>query len=120
LLRLLAEGELLNPQFLASLHRPGRRVRDIMAAPAISVNEETEVGEIARLLIAHRIKRVPVVRNGRVVGIVSRADLLQTIADTMEPTLEGGGTRSSMAISSGARPGFPAYARAKKSGNGNP
>jgi CBS domain-containing protein len=113
-LRLLAEGEFLNPQFLASLQRPDHKVRDIMASPAISVDEETEVGEIARLLIVHRIKRVPVVCNERVVGIVSRADLLRTIADTLQPTLEGGGTRPSMAVSSGARRGFPALRPTKE------
>jgi CBS domain-containing protein len=45
-----------------------------MASPILSVNEEVEVGEIARLLITHHIKRVFVVRNGQVVGIVSRVD----------------------------------------------
>jgi len=50
-----------------------------MAAPIITVEGETEVGEIARLLTTHRINRVPVVRDGQVVGIVSRADLLRTL-----------------------------------------
>jgi CBS domain-containing protein len=106
-LRLLAEGELLNPEFLASLHSPDRRARDIMASPIVSVNEEAEVSEIARLLITHHIKRVPVVRDGQVVGIVSRVDLLRAIAgNTLKPTLEAGGTRPSMAIA-GARRGSP-------------
>jgi len=106
-LRFLAEGELLNPEFLASLHSPDRRARDIMASPIVSVSEEAEVGEIARLLIAHHIKRVPVVRDGQVVGIVSRVDLLRAIAgNTLKQTLEGGGTRPSMAIP-GARRGSP-------------
>jgi CBS domain-containing protein len=51
-----------------------------MATPVVTVVEETEVAEIARLLTAHRIKRVPVLRDGRIVGVVSRADLLRTIA----------------------------------------
>jgi CBS domain-containing protein len=46
-LRLLAEGELLNPEFLASLHDPDRRAGDIMASPIVSVSEEAEVSEIA-------------------------------------------------------------------------
>lgn len=79
-LSLLAEGEALSPDFLASL-RPGKRsARDIMAAPVIAVGEDTDVTEIARLLLAHRIKRVPVVRDGRIVGIVSRADLVRALA----------------------------------------
>jgi CBS domain-containing protein len=65
----------------------------------ISVSEESGVGEIARLLIAHRIKRVPVIRDGRVVGIVSRADLVRAIADeSPKPILEDGGLEATAAI----------------------
>jgi CBS domain-containing protein len=45
----------------------------------ISIDEKTSLGEIARLLTTHRIKRVPVVRDGRIVGIVSRADLVRAL-----------------------------------------
>jgi CBS domain-containing protein len=55
----------------------GRRAKDAMTRPAIVVDEETEIAEIARLLDARRIKRVPVVRDGRLVGIVSRADVIR-------------------------------------------
>ena len=80
-LTLLAEGEALNPEFLASIHAPERRARDLMTAPVIAVGEETEIEEVARLLTAHRIKRVPVLRDGRIVGIVSRADLVRAVAE---------------------------------------
>jgi CBS domain-containing protein len=76
-LRLLAEGETLDPNILAGLKTRRLTARDVMSAPVVSVAETTEAGEIARLLEAHRIKRVPVLREGRVVGIVSRADLLR-------------------------------------------
>jgi CBS domain-containing protein len=79
-LNLLADGEMLNPDFLASLRPLERRARDLMSAPLITVGEETEISEIARLLTAHRIKRVPVLRDGRIVGIVSRADLVRALA----------------------------------------
>ena len=81
-LTVLAEGEALSPEFLASLRTPERRARDVMAAPAITVDEDTDLGEVARLLTEHRIKRVPVVRaeDGRVIGIVSRADLVRFMA----------------------------------------
>jgi CBS domain-containing protein len=42
---------------------------------------ETELSEVGRLLTAYRIKRVPVLRDGRVVGIVSRADLVRALAE---------------------------------------
>jgi CBS domain-containing protein len=53
-----------------------------MSAPVISVTEDTELGEIARVLVTHRIKRVPVVRGGRVTGIVARDDVLRALASS--------------------------------------
>jgi hypothetical protein len=51
-----------------------------MSRPVVTVGQDTDTGEIARMLTAHRIKRVPVVRNGQVVGIVSRENLLRALA----------------------------------------
>ena len=79
-LMLLADGEDLNPEFLASLREPVTAVREVMSSPVVTVGEEAELADIARLLVTHRIKRVPVVRDGRVIGIVSRADLVRAIA----------------------------------------
>jgi CBS domain-containing protein len=84
-LTLLAEGEELHPDFLASLREPEQTARGVMTSPVISVGEDTELSEIAKLLVSHRIKRVPVVRNDRVIGIVSRADLVRAIASTEAP-----------------------------------
>ena len=80
-LALLAEGEALNANFVASLGTTGQPASAIMSSPVVSVAPDTDVGEIARLLADYRIKRVPVVRDGHVVGIVSRADLLRALAD---------------------------------------
>jgi CBS domain-containing protein len=80
-LALLAEGEALDPGFVASLREKERLARDIMSAPVIAVDEDTDVREAARLLQSYHIKRVPVLRDGRVVGIVSRADLLRALAE---------------------------------------
>ena len=80
-LALLAEGEALGADFLSSLRRPERVASDVMSKPIITVGEDTDAGEIARMLAAHRIKRVPVVRNGQVVGIVSRENLLRWLAN---------------------------------------
>jgi CBS domain-containing protein len=80
-LTLLAEGEPLNTDFLAWLRPPQQRARDVMTAPVVTVGEETELREVARLLTAYRIKRVPVLRDGRIVGIVSRADLVRAFAE---------------------------------------
>jgi CBS domain-containing protein len=81
-LDLLAEGEALSPDFLANLKAtPSQKATDVMTCPVVTVHQDINVVEIARLLAAHRIKRVPVVQDGRVVGIVSRADLLRALAE---------------------------------------
>jgi CBS domain-containing protein len=86
----LAEGEPLNRDFLASLRPPLLVARDAMASPVVSVGEDAEIADIARLLTTHRIKRVPVVRDGRVVGIVSRADLVRALAATSDAVPDSG------------------------------
>jgi CBS domain-containing protein len=78
-LEILAEGEPLAPELLAWLSAQNHSARAVMSAPVITVSEETSLGEIARLLTTHRIKRVPVVRDGRIIGIVSRADLVRAL-----------------------------------------
>ena len=78
-LALLAEGQPLPPEFLASLQPIAHKARDLMSAPLVTVGEEAGVDEIAKLLATHHIKRVPVLRDGHIVGIVSRADLLRAL-----------------------------------------
>jgi CBS domain-containing protein len=58
----------------------GQTAADVMTRSVISVKEDTPVAEIASLLEKNRIKRVPVVRDGRPIGIVSRANLIQALA----------------------------------------
>jgi CBS-domain-containing membrane protein len=66
----------------------GRHAHDVMTEKVQTVTEDTPLSEIADLLEAHRIKRVPVVRDRRVVGVVSRANLLQALVarPEMPPT----------------------------------
>ncbi len=79
-LALAAEGEASSSDLLGGLRSPGRTARDVMSAPVVCVTEGTGASEIAALLAQYRIKRVPVVRDGKIVGIVSRADLLRGLA----------------------------------------
>jgi CBS-domain-containing membrane protein len=60
------------------------KVRDVMTRGVISVTEATPVADIALLLETHRIKRVPVLRNGKLVGVVSRANLVRALAMMIE------------------------------------
>jgi CBS domain-containing protein len=66
----------------------GRQVRDAMTRDVITVAETTELAEIADLLETKRIRRVPVVRDAKVVGIVSRANLVRALAMTTSQTEE--------------------------------
>jgi CBS domain-containing protein len=58
----------------------GRRARDVMSRPVISVSEDTTLNEAATLLETHRIKRLPVFRDGSIVGVISRANLVRALA----------------------------------------
>lgn len=60
--------------------KKGRQARSIMSRRAVAVEEETPVEEIASLMARHNIKRLPVMHTGRVVGIVSRADIVRAVA----------------------------------------
>jgi len=60
----------------------GTSVSDVMTSPAISVRRATPLHEVAQLMERHRIKRVPVLESSRLVGIVSRADLVRRLAMT--------------------------------------
>lgn len=78
-LAIITGKQAVDDEFLTYLRATDRTARDVMSAPLVTVAEQTDVSEIARLLAIHHIKRVPVVRDGRIVGIVSRADLLQVV-----------------------------------------
>jgi CBS domain-containing protein len=58
----------------------GAVARDIMSPHVISITEETGIDEAARLLAGERIRRLPVLRHGRLVGLVSRSDVLEFFA----------------------------------------
>jgi CBS domain-containing protein len=60
----------------------GREVAEVMSDTVISAAEETPLGEVATLLEKHRIKRLPVLRDGKLVGIVSRSNLIQALASS--------------------------------------
>jgi CBS domain-containing protein len=64
----------------------GRYVGDVMMTQVVTITEQTSLEEIVDTLEKHRIKRVPVMRNGKLVGIVSRADLLHALAARQDAT----------------------------------
>jgi len=65
-------------------------VRAIMTTDVVAVAEEESVHEIALLLWMKRINRVPVLRQGELVGIVSRTDLVKALAGILPKRAEAG------------------------------
>ncbi len=80
-LALLAEGEALNLEFLHSLQLGEQTAASVMSSPVITVEEDTELAQIADLILKRGIKRVPVTRGGKLVGVVSRRDILRALLD---------------------------------------
>jgi CBS domain-containing protein len=59
-----------------------KHVADVMSRKVLTAAPDTPLHEIAAILEKNRIKRVPITRNGRIVGIVSRANLVQALASS--------------------------------------
>jgi CBS domain-containing protein len=71
----------------------GLKVADLMTTDVISVDETTPLGKVADVMETRRIKRVPVTREGTLVGIVTRANLVQALAAMPEePALDAAPT----------------------------
>ena len=101
---MLTEGDLLRraetgterrrPRWLEVLLGPGRlagdyvrthagKVADVMTRRVISVPHAAPLELVTALMERHRVKRLPVIDNGRLVGIVSRANLLSALLDVL-------------------------------------
>ena len=87
-LRMLAEGETLAPEFLAEIRLNQQHVREIMHTAIISADEEASLAELADLMLKHGIKRVPILRDGVLVGMVSRADVVRAVVENLNDLLE--------------------------------
>jgi CBS domain-containing protein len=87
-LRMLAEGETLAPEFLAEIRLNQQHARGIMHTAIISADEEASLAELADLMLKHGIKRVPILRDGVLVGIVSRADVVRAVVENLDDLLE--------------------------------
>lgn len=93
---------------VANLPRGARRAREIMTSPAMTIGGDAPIEEIARLMRVHQINRAPVTEDGRLIGVVTRGDVLGALAhlehepiDLESPPLLVG--------SSGLHPGMGTY-----------
>ena len=76
----LAEGEHIGEAFLTQVRKVTTMARDLMTTPVVTVTDTADLAELAELLSSYRIKRVPVISDGKLVGIVSRADVIKAMA----------------------------------------
>lgn len=94
MLGIVSEADLIGPSLLSRAAENGtrnadrqaegvdvstRQVADVMTRDVIWALEDARLPDLARLMTDHRIKRIPIVRDGAVVGIVSRGDLLRAL-----------------------------------------
>ena len=83
-LDMLADGGHLAPAFLEGIHEQRRKVKSVMSPGAMTVSEDTPARDVAHLMYSKNIKRVPVLRDGKLVGIVARSDLVRALAQKLE------------------------------------
>ncbi len=80
------------------VHEHGRKVSDVMTSDPVSVTEDATLEEIVNAMETNGVKRLPVMKDGKLAGIVSRANLLQAVAglsrDIPDPTADDDHIRS--------------------------
>jgi CBS domain-containing protein len=85
---LTSEGRLADEY----VHTHGRKVREVMTCNPHTVSEETPLEEVVRIMERRNVKRVPVLHSGKLVGIITRANLLhalERLAEASQPVAEG-------------------------------
>ncbi|MBS0559441.1 MAG: CBS domain-containing protein [Proteobacteria bacterium] len=83
-LDMLAEGSDLAPEFLAGVREGHRRVESVMGKGSITISEDMPAREVAHLMHEKSINRLPVLRDGKLVGIIARSDLVRALAKRLE------------------------------------
>jgi CBS domain-containing protein len=81
---ILGPGRLLNEY----VHTYGRKIGEVMTSNPVCIGEDVSLEDVVDTLERHRVKRLPVMRDGKLVGILSRANLVQALA-TVLPHAEG-------------------------------
>ena len=77
LVGVITEQDVLNSTF--SGHAPQTKVKEVMSKDLISFGPDADIIKIAESFISKRIRRVPIVEDGKVIGIVSRRDVLREV-----------------------------------------
>jgi CBS domain-containing protein len=72
--------------------RPGKQVRDVMSPEPVSASEDAPVEELAGMMLDQMVRRIPITRGGRVVGLVSASDIIRVflhLHEARRPTPAG-------------------------------
>jgi CBS domain-containing protein len=79
---------LIGPGQLASeyAHASGHKVHEVMTRTVQTITEDTPLDQVVKIMERHQVKRLPVLRDGKLVGIVSRANLLHALASVSKET----------------------------------
>ena len=64
-------------------------IHDVMTHDVVTVSPDTSIGEVAQRLLDHRIGGVPVIEQGRIVGVITESDLFRVIVTTYQITRQG-------------------------------
>ena len=78
------------------VHSHGTKVGDVMTEKVVTVDERETLEQVVHLMEVHRIKRLPVLRGGKVVGIVSRANLMRALASVHRESPKGSSDDAAM------------------------
>lgn len=82
LVGILTKKDCLKVAFSASYHKErGGRVSDFMSAEIETVDAEADIVEVAELFLGSQFRRFPVMRDGRLVGVISRHDVLRALQE---------------------------------------
>jgi len=72
------------------VHAHGRKVHEVMTPEVVTIAQTAPLEEAVDLMNRHRVKRLPVMANGFVVGVLARADLLRALARLLPARIEKG------------------------------
>ena len=75
---IITERDILRRVLEVTLASEALKAKEIMSAPLITISDQSTVDEAARIMIDKRIKKMPVVREGKLVGIVTSTDVMRS------------------------------------------